>query len=397
VSHELRTPLTSIRGSLGLLAAGVVGALPERAKNLVEIAAKNSERLVRLINDMLDIEKIESGKIGFRYLPNEMMPLVEQAVAANRAFAGELGVELAVVASLPGARCWVDADRIVQVLTNLLSNAAKFAPRGSTVEVAVERREGDVIVAVADRGAGIPPEFEGRIFDKFAQADPTSTRQKEGTGLGLSISKAIVERHGGRIWFESAPGVGTTFYFALPEWQTAEGAAVPALRGRPRVLVCEDDPQVSRVLQVMLELEGYLVDVAATAAEARELAARQTYAAMTVDILLPDGSGIALVRELKERPETRELPVIVVSVVAEEGRLELGGGGAVSVIDWLGKPVDRERLAAALHRAVAQRPAHGARILHVEDDGDLVAVVRALVGDEATVMWAPPPSRWPVR
>jgi PAS domain S-box-containing protein len=389
VSHELRTPLTSIRGSLGLLAAGVVGALPERAKNLVEIAAKNSERLVRLINDMLDIEKIESGKIGFRYLPGEMMPLVEQAVSANRAFAGELGVELAVVASLPGARCWVDADRIVQVLTNLLSNAAKFAPRGSTVEVAVERRDGDVIVGVADRGAGIPPEFEARVFDKFAQADTTSTRQKEGTGLGLAISKAIIERHGGRIWFESTREAGTTFFFALPEWQTTEAAGVPALGARPRVLVCEDDPEVSRLLQVMLELEGYLVDVAATAAEARELLAGQKYAAMTVDLLLPDGSGIALIRELKERLGTRELPVVVISVVAEEGRLELTGGGAVRVIDWLGKPVDRERLAAALHRAVAQRPAHGARILHVEDDGDLVAVVRALVGDEATVVWAP--------
>lgn len=389
VSHELRTPLTSIRGSLGLLAAGVVGPLPDRARNLVDIAAKNSERLVRLINDMLDIEKIESGKIGFRYLPSEMMPLVEQAVAANRAFAGEMGVGLAVVAGLPGARCWVDADRLAQVLTNLLSNAAKFAPRGSTVEVAVARREGDVVVSVTDRGPGIPPEFEARVFDKFAQADPTSTRQKEGSGLGLSISKAIIERHGGRIWFVSGRDAGTTFLFALPEWQTAEHPPEEPASSGPRVLVCEDDPQVSQVLVAMLEQEGYQVDLAATAGAARELAQRQRYAAMTVDILLPDGSGIALIRELKENPALRDLPIVVVSVVAEEGRRELNGGGAVSVIDWLGKPVDQLRLAEALERAVRQRPTRAARILHVEDDGDLVAVVRALVGEEAAVLWAP--------
>ncbi|HEY9420409.1 MAG TPA: ATP-binding protein, partial [Thermoanaerobaculia bacterium] len=218
VSHELRTPLTSIRGSLGLIAGGVAGELPEKAQTLVEIAAKNCERLVRLINDILDVEKIEAGTMGFRFAAQELMPLVEQAVEINRAFAEELGVELRIVESADGARVWADADRVLQVMTNLLSNAAKFSPRGGSVEIAAVRAEaGNLRVSVTDHGAGIPPEFQPRIFERFAQADSSSTRQKGGTGLGLSISKAIVERHGGRIGFESEPGVATTFTFELPE------------------------------------------------------------------------------------------------------------------------------------------------------------------------------------
>jgi PAS domain S-box-containing protein len=218
VSHELRTPMTSIRGSLGLLVGGVAGELPEKAVTLVAIAAKNSERLVRLINDILDIEKIESGKMGFRFAPVELMPLIEQAVATNGFYAEQYAVRFKVTDAAPGCRVWADSDRILQVLTNYLSNAAKFSPRGGTVEVAVIRREGRVTVSVADRGRGIPPEFQQRIFEKFAQADASSTRQKGGTGLGLSISKAIVERHGGKVWFETEAGVGTVFFFELLEW-----------------------------------------------------------------------------------------------------------------------------------------------------------------------------------
>ncbi len=217
VSHELRTPLTSIRGSLGLIAGGVAGELPEKARQLVEIAAKNCERLVRLVNDMLDVEKIESGTMGFRFAALELMPLVEQAVDVNRAYAEELGVELRIEEPVEGARVWADADRVLQVMTNLLSNAAKFSPRDGTVEIAVRRGEaGRVRISVKDHGKGISPEFQPLVFERFAQADSSSTRQKGGTGLGLSISKAIVERHGGRIGFASEPGE-TTFTFELPE------------------------------------------------------------------------------------------------------------------------------------------------------------------------------------
>jgi PAS domain S-box-containing protein len=217
VSHELRTPLTSIRGSLGLLAGGVVGELPEKARELVHIAAKNSERLVRLINDILDVEKIESGQMSFRFVPQELMPLVEQALDSNRAYAEPFDVGLRVFEAAPGVRVRADADRVAQVLANLLSNAAKFSPRGGTVEVRVARHGDGVRVAVTDRGPGIQPAFQERVFEKFAQADVSSTRQKGGTGLGLTISRAIVERHGGRMGFVTG-SEGTTFWFDLPEW-----------------------------------------------------------------------------------------------------------------------------------------------------------------------------------
>jgi len=221
VSHELRTPLTSIRGSLGLILGGVAGELPEKARTLTEVAAKNSERLVRLVNDILDIEKIQSGTMAFRPIRVELMPLVEQSVESNRAYANLYDVDLQIVTVEPGARVRADTDRIQQVLANLLSNAAKHSPRGNAVEIRVERAGDWVRVSVTDHGRGIPPDFQARVFEKFAQADASSTRHKGGTGLGLTISKAIIERHGGQLWFETSQGEGTTFSFTLPEWELA--------------------------------------------------------------------------------------------------------------------------------------------------------------------------------
>ncbi len=215
VSHELRTPLTSIRGALGLIAGGVAGAISPQAKALIDIAYSNSERLVRLINDILDIEKIESGKMVFDLQPQELMPLVEQALAANEGYAAYLGVHYVLAQTVPGAQVSVDTDRLIQVITNLLSNAAKFSPLGAAVELAVTRTGAMLQVAVTDHGPGIPEEFRSRIFQKFAQADSSDTRQKGGTGLGLSISKAIVEHHGGEIGFSTTGA--TTFYFTLPD------------------------------------------------------------------------------------------------------------------------------------------------------------------------------------
>jgi PAS domain S-box-containing protein len=391
VSHELRTPLTSIRGSLGLIAGGVAGELPEKARALVEIAAKNSERLVRLINDILDVEKIESGKMGFRFAPQELMPLMEQAIESNHAYAEGFQVELRIVKAVPGARVWADADRMLQVMTNLLSNAVKFSPRDGVVEVTVERLDGRLRVGVIDHGNGISPEFQARIFEKFAQADVSSTRQKGGTGLGLSISKAIVERHGGHIGFVSTPGIGATFSFDLPEWgagpEWGEGAALeagPEPDDRPRILVCEDDRDVSRLLCLMLEREGYRADVAFDSVEVKRLVRERVYAAMTLDLVLPGQGGVSLIRELRQNEATSRLPIVVVSVQAEEGRAELNGG-ALGVVDWLIKPIDQDQLISAVRRAVQRRQGERLYILHVEDDSDLQRVVAAILDRDATV------------
>jgi len=217
VSHELRTPLTTIRDSLGVLAGGVAGVLPDKARSFIEIAHNNCERLIRLINDVLDIENIESGQMSFALRPLDLMELIDRTVKADAGFAAQHDVRLQVVAAEPGARVHADPDRLTQVMTNLISNACKFSPPGSTVDIAVTREGGRLKVAVADYGPGISDEFIARIFQRFSRADSSDPRQKGGTGLGLSIAKAIVERLGGEIGFTAEKGKATTFYFFLPE------------------------------------------------------------------------------------------------------------------------------------------------------------------------------------
>jgi PAS domain S-box-containing protein len=227
VSHELRTPLTSIAGSLGLLSAGAAGQLPPKAARLIEIAHENCHRLVRLINDILDIEKIESGKLRLRVANVGMAELVARSVEDLRGYAGQLGVTIEVAGGAEDALVRGDADRIVQVITNLVSNAVKFSPAQGVVRIALTAESGLVRLSIRDHGPGVPDDFRDRIFSKFAQADSTDTRQKGGTGLGLAISKEIVDHHGGRLWFDSVPGEGCTFHVDLPL------AGMAPARGRP--------------------------------------------------------------------------------------------------------------------------------------------------------------------
>lgn len=218
VSHELRTPLTSIHVSLALITMLLGEELSPRARELTDIACRNSQRLVRLIDSVLDLAKIEAGKLEFDMRMLELVPLVEHALTANESYASQFSVAFRLETDVSGALVNVDPDRLIQVITNLLSNAAKFSDAGQTVAVHVERRSGDLRVAIRDCGPGIPDEMHDRIFQKFARAaGAPDARDPGGTGLGLSISKSIIESMGGRIGFETGPGIGSTFYFDLPE------------------------------------------------------------------------------------------------------------------------------------------------------------------------------------
>jgi PAS domain S-box-containing protein len=355
VSHELRTPLTSIRGSLGLVWGGVAGELPERAKSLVGIAKTNCERLIRLINDILDSEKIESGKMTFELQAQELEPLMAQALADNQGFAEQHGVTLALKKAAGQVRVCVDSDRLTQVVTNLLSNAIKYSPPQGTVNVVMRKQASRVRVEITDNGTGIPEEFRSRIFQKFSQADSSDTRQKGGTGLGLSISKIIIERMDGSIGFTSEPGKGTTFFFELPEWREAPPVTAPmGLVARPRVLVCEDDPDVAKLIGMMLDKGGYDADMAHTAEQARDYLKMDSYAAMTVDIKLPYENGLSLIRELRANQRTAWLPVLVLSVTAAEAR-QHASNQALAISDWLDKPLDEKRLLASLKEAIKSR------------------------------------------
>ncbi len=212
VNHELRTPLTSMLGSLGLIREGSAGELPPEARKFIDIAYENSERLVALVNDILDIERIEAGHLPIRIETVETGALLRRALELNESYAERLGVRLVLAAGSSSVPVRADPDRLMQVLANLLSNAAKFSPRGGEVTVASALAGARVRVAVADRGPGIPAEFRPRLFGRFEQADGTQS----GTGLGLAISKALIERMGGRIGCDSEPGRGATFWFELP-------------------------------------------------------------------------------------------------------------------------------------------------------------------------------------
>ena len=391
VSHELRTPLTSIRGSLGLIAGGVVGELPDKARSLVEIACNNSERLVRLINDILDIEKIEAGKMEFRMESIELMAVVQQVLLDNQGFADAHGVQIDLlqvepVTELAALHVWVDRDRLLQILTNLLSNAVKFSPRASHVQVRIGAAEGRVRVEVQDHGPGIPEEFRDRIFQKFAQADGSDTRTSGGTGLGLNICKALLERMGGHIAFETQLGVGTNFYFELPiqvQLSESTGPAPARVSNQPTVLVCEDDADIAHLLSLMLNEAGYRVDIAKDAFDAQRCLQQHDYLAMTLDLMLPGKDGLTLIRELRADARTRDLPIVVVSAVAAQGRQELNGH-AIGIVDWLDKPIDRDRLAAAVD-SIARCHDGPARILHVEDDVDVRVVVSGILNGIAEV------------
>ncbi|UFZ07979.1 ATP-binding protein [Bradyrhizobium ontarionense] len=348
VSHELRTPLTSIAGSLGLLVGQWSDSLPESATRLVSIAHKNIQRLVRLINDILDIEKLESGRVIFNLSRVGIGQVAAQAIEDNRGFAREYGVQIRLGARSADAEVNADPDRLTQVITNLLSNAIKFSPKGSEVVVNVEKR-GDVHrVSVRDHGSGIPDEFRLDIFEKFAQADGTNSRSKGGSGLGLSIVKQIVERLGGHVGFDDAPGGGTVFYVDLPAWDgSGDESDVEVEASPPRLLVCDDDPAAAKAIRARLRRVGFMVDFAHTPETAILRTAATRYAVILIDLKLRDADGIDLIVQMRAQPSHSVTPIVVISGDPDRGRSDARAAG-LNISEWFQKPIDFGRLTRTL-------------------------------------------------
>ena len=375
VSHELRTPLTSISGSLGLLLGGAAGSLPEGAVRLLSIAHSNSKRLVRLINDILDIEKIESGQVVFNFKRVDVHALAEQVIEANRAYADGFGIRVYLDAASQAGEVPADPDRLAQVVTNLLSNAIKFSPPNGEVALATERRGDQVRISVRDRGSGIPAEFKARVFEKFAQADASDARQKGGTGLGLSIVREIVVRLGGQVSFADANGGGTVFNVDLPSWTQIAAREVDADRSPDaiRILFCEDDPDAAMTLREGLRPFGFSTDFAHNPDDAVARARSNSYAAILVDFELPDADGVSLIRRLREQPESYKTPVLVASADRTGDKDQ---ASKFNVFKWVGKPIDVYELAQILDSAISPGVCRRPSILHLDDDRatlDLVA------------------------
>lgn len=377
VSHELRTPLTSIAGSLGLLLGGAAGKLPDSVTRFLGIAHSNCTRLVRLISDILDIEKIESGSVVFSFKPIMLRQLAEQVIEANRGYADGFGVHVRLDPAADDGKVLVDPDRLAQVITNLASNAVKFSPRDGDVELTIAHRDGRMRIAVRDHGPGIPEDFKPRIFEKFAQADATDARQKGGTGLGLSIARKIVTRLGGTIGFVDADGGGTEFFVELPDWRQIAARQIDTARSvnDTRILLCEDDADAAMAVRDGLRPFGFSTDFAHDAEEAIRHARGNGYAALVVDFELPDAGGMGLIRLLREQPEVYRTPIVIASAEPASAK----DAADPNVLKWIAKPIDAFALTQILDGAVARGANGRPCILHIEDDRDILDLVaRAL-------------------
>jgi len=368
VSHELRTPLTSIRGALGLLEGNVLGALSDEMSEIVTIARSSTDRLIRLINDILDLEKLESGKLEMKLAPLDVPALLAHTLGAMRAYADETNVS--IVSRIEGRPHLVtDADRLEQVLTNLLSNALKFSPSGGRVELLVEAGSSEhVRFSVLDQGPGIAEAELGLLFGRFQQLDTGDERRRGGTGLGLAISKAIVEQLGGAIGVESVVGQGSTFWFELPSAGETQASRPP------RVLIVDDDATFRATLEQHLAREGCEIETAGTLAEAERRLQASDFEAVLLDVCLPDGSGLSLLDTLRARASAKDMQVIVMSADAADPRAYTHR----TLIDWLEKPFSAARLSSTLRWALRQKTRP--RVLIAEDDADLRAVLARQLG-----------------
>ena len=386
VSHELRTPLTSIRGALGLLSSGTIGELDPRALNLLRIATTNTDRLIRLINDILDLERMESGRAPLQIRRCSLHDLCQQAIETMTPMAEDHTVHLELIpfTSVAGSADSLffdgDSDRILQVLTNLLSNAIKFSPAASTVRIQTDATSDSILVKVIDEGRGIPADLLDSIFDRFQQVEHADARQRGGTGLGLSISRSIVQQHSGSIWAQRNLIKGTTLFVMLP--RTARASDLPVPPATPpaegAILICDDDPGIRTVVSGHLTRQGYSVLEASSGEEALKLATERPVEAILLDLYMPGLSGWETLQRLRNTPETAEIPVVVLSVLSSTLRPQLTGDAQ----GWVQKPFNENLLFAELGRILhhGEGPAY---VLLVEDDDDLASVLIANFRDAA--------------
>ena len=377
VSHELRTPLTSVVGALGLLRSGAAGTIAEAPARLVEIAENNSRRLIRLINDMLDIDRIQSGRLTIQREDIDVREIAAQACEGSEGAAAAAGAHIAC--ALPDDPVLIsgDAERLLQVISNLVSNALRVTAKGGVVTIRVTQSDdGKALVAVDDDGPGIPPVFRDRIFGRFERA---THERGVGTGLGLAISREIILRHDGRIWFEDRPGGGTRFAFAIDALRAEQRDAVA--EALPKVLFCTSDADLVALVQsvrVDTPFRTVLVDsvMAATAA-----LAGAGHAAFLLNPTIAEGDDADVVEALRASLASLTPPVVLATA---EHRTRLAALAPLDGVAWIDAPTDPAQLGATLARAITPRPT----ILLLDDDLDVLLVTEAALQSEARVLKA---------
>ena len=353
MSHELRTPLNAVIGFSDVLLERMFGELNERQEEYVRDIRDSGRHLLELINEILDLSKVEAGRMELEVGALSLPDLLEHGLAMVRERAARHRIAIALEVAPEVGVVWADELKLKQVVLNLLTNAVKFTPDGGSVDVTAALAGDEVQVTVRDTGVGIAEAEQERIFEAFQRGGREA--RAEGTGLGLTLSRRIVELHGGRIWLESAAGAGSTFGFAIPVRppEAATGDEQPEVAAAERdlqtVLVVEDDPHSAELLSVYLEGAGYRTVVARDGAEGLDAARRLRPRAVVLDILLPRVDGWDLLARLKADPATADSPVVVVSMLDERSK-----GLALGAVEYLVKPVGREELLEALERCAEE-------------------------------------------
>jgi len=350
MSHELRTPLNAIIGfSEILLNESPVALSPEERREFQEHILSSGRHLLRLINDILDLSKVEAGRMTLQPEPFSVAQTVDEVLTALGPVAAKKRLEVGTSIDPALDVLVADPGKVKQILYNLLSNAVKFTPAGGRLGIRTARDGRDARFTVWDTGIGIPPEAHGQIFEEFQQLQSTAGKEYEGTGLGLALARKFVELHAGRIWLESEPGKGSAFSFVLPDAVPLARAPEPARAaeepGRPVVLVVEDDPKTRELLRFSLSRGGYHVEEAGDGDQAMARARASRPSLITLDIRLPGKDGWQVLRELKQDADTRDIPVVIVSIVDDPQR-----GYSLGAADYILKPFDREDLLRRLAR-----------------------------------------------
>jgi CheY-like chemotaxis protein/two-component sensor histidine kinase len=321
-----------------LLIAGEVGGVTPEQQEFLDIVKTNVDRLVELINDLLDISRIEAGRIELKRKALDINHLIQQVANTLRPQIRAKQQQLTLDLADDTPPVWGDRDRVIQVLTNLFSNASKYTPAGGSITVAARNLGERVRVDVQDTGIGLAPEDQAQLFTKFFRAKDRVTQEVGGTGLGLSITRSLVEMHGGEISVKSAPGKGSTFSFTLPLTQQAvEKEETPTAQPGKRILVVDDEPDIANLIRRYLEHVGYRVLIAHNGGDALRLAQSERPDLITLDIILPDSDGFTVLEWLKGNPETRAIPVILLSIMLDEKQ-----GRLLGAVDYLTKPVNEK-------------------------------------------------------
>jgi len=379
VSHELRTPLTSLVGSLGLLRSGAAGELPPAAQRLADIAESNSQRLIRLINDILDMDQIRRGRMAFDYAVIDLREVMSRTVETMQGFADQRPAKILLdMPDQPVLAC-ADADRLVQVAGNLLSNAIKFSPPGAHVSFELIAGGEDHLIQVTDQGPGIKQEFAHSMFNRFAQGARPEQQMIAGTGLGLAISREIVRSHGGDIGFENRAEGGARFSFNIPRDSAhgVEGA------GSSRLLICEAERDAGFTLQSILTAHGFASDLVATMREGIAHARSRAYKAVLIDYQLADAEGLDIIRALRADNAMRHLPIIIISDIPPHPDVDSN-----AYVGWLQKPFDPPRLIQLVQRAIRHAGQRKAVILHVDDDSDTRELFAAALAGRGLLLGA---------